>query len=254
MKVLILKVEKITLMVLGSMCVLYALMIFPIVNLNMGIFSVAGLGVLFIGWGIAFGWIKKNTQKGFIKWLYFGFKGLVVGYLSLILVLVLYGGGDTVTYEEDALIILGAGLRGETVSLTLKHRLDSAIEYYEKNPKVIVVVSGGQGPGESITEAEAMKRYLVVQGVPFEQILLEKASTNTFENFVFSKKVLDQWLKPGYKVAFITNYFHLLRAQWIADKVIEGSTHKGADLDGYLGGIIYTREALAIVKWLILGK
>ena len=68
-------------------------------------------------------------------------------------------------YGKDVLIVLGCAVRGERVSLTLKLRLDAALEYLEHSPNTAVIVSGGKGDGENISEAEAMKRYLVSHGI-----------------------------------------------------------------------------------------
>ena len=65
----------------------------------------------------------------------------------------------------SAVIVLGAGVNGETPSLTLRTRIDAAAAYLEEHPDVPVVLSGGQGPGEAITEAECMRRALVRRGV-----------------------------------------------------------------------------------------
>lgn len=81
-----------------------------------------------------------------------------------------------------------APLRGERVSLTLKLRLDAALEYLEHSPNTAVIVSGGKGDGENISEAEAMKRYLVSHGVDEGRIITEDKSTSTWENFKFSKR------------------------------------------------------------------
>ena len=77
------------------------------------------------------------------------------------------------TGNEKAVVVLGAGLRGEQVSGLLARRLDAALAYYRQNPDVLLVVSGGQGPDEAIPEAEAMARYLQAHGVPGENILKE---------------------------------------------------------------------------------
>ena len=104
-----------------------------------------------------------------------------------------FGFTDTVTYKEDAVIVLGAGLRGENLSLILRNRLDAAVEYYNENPEAVIVVSGGQGPDEDIPEAEAMERYLYEQGVPLNKIIKEDKSTSTEENFKFSKELLETY-------------------------------------------------------------
>ena len=61
--------------------------------------------------------------------------------------------------------MLGAGIKGERVTLTLANRLNKAIEYHNANPESIIIVSGGQGRGEAISEAFAMKRYLVAHNI-----------------------------------------------------------------------------------------
>ena len=96
------------------------------------------------------------------------------------------------TGNEKAVVVLGAGLRGEQVSGLLARRLDAALAYYRQNPDVLLVVSGGQGPDEAIPEAEAMARYLQAHGVPGENILKEEKSESTQQNFEFSRALLEQ--------------------------------------------------------------
>lgn len=151
---------------------------------------------------------------------------LRIGMLALITVgilfasfLPIYGSIDTVDYQEDAVIVLGAGLRGEEPSKALRFRLDTAYEYAMKNPTAIIVVSGGQGKNELVAESTAMKRYLVKKGVAEERIIEEDQSTSTKENMIFSKAILDEKLGTSYRTAIITNDFHVLRAETMADSV-----------------------------------
>ena len=91
---------------------------------------------------------------------------------ALLLIFVAVSGySDTATKQEKAVIVLGAGLRGERVTDLLARRLDAAYDYHLENPNAVIVVTGGQGPGEDIPEARAMKAYLVEKGVPEKQIL-----------------------------------------------------------------------------------
>ena len=76
----------------------------------------------------------------YMIYLCFCFMLVIIGFLGI------YGQHDNVTYQEDAVIVLGAGLRGDQVSLTLAQRLDAAIAYHEKNPRSVIVVSGDRGP------------------------------------------------------------------------------------------------------------
>lgn len=88
---------------------------------------------------------------------------------ALLLIFVAVSGySDTATKQEKAVIVLGAGLRGERVTDLLARRLDAAYDYHLENPNAVIVVTGGQGPGEDIPEARAMKAYLVEKGVPGE--------------------------------------------------------------------------------------
>jgi uncharacterized SAM-binding protein YcdF (DUF218 family) len=67
----------------------------------------------------------------------------------------------------------------------------------------VLIVSGGQGRQENIAEALAMGRYLTEKGVPAEQIFKEEKSTSTYENFLFSKDILEQKFPQGYSAVFI---------------------------------------------------
>lgn len=93
----------------------------------------------------------------------------------------------------DYVIVLGAQVRGEYPTLVLNARIKAAAEYLKENPEAIAVASGGQGTGESISEAEAIRRGLVRLGIANERILLEDCSTSTEENLRFSAKVIQQY-------------------------------------------------------------
>ena len=101
------------------------------------------------------------------------------------------------------MIILGAKVNEDGISKTLKRRLDKAIEYYNTNKNINIIVSGGQGSDEVVTEALAMKNYLVKNGVSKDKIIMEDKATTTLENIIFSKKI-------------ITSDYHLFRGQIIA--------------------------------------
>lgn len=70
--------------------------------------------------------------------------------------------------------------------------MDKGIEYYQKNPTAKFVVSGGQGADEPVSEAFAMRKYLQSQNIPNHQILFEDKSTTTYENMLFSKRIINE--------------------------------------------------------------
>lgn len=154
--------------------------------------------------------------------------------------------------KSDYVIVLGAGIRGEQISLSLKQRLDKVIEYNKFNKDVPIVVSGGQGPGEDITEAEAMKRYLVSQGISENNIIMEDKSRSTSENLAFSKvRIQDNSNKEinNINVKIVTSDFHALRSKMLAKKegyeTVSFYTNKTIPL---LAPIMYTREFFAVFK------
>ena len=115
--------------------------------------------------------------------------------------------------DFDYVIIHGAGLLdGERMSKLLKDRVDKAIDVYRKDPSPTKLIpSGGQGGDEMISEAEAMKKYLLEQGIPEEDILMEDRSKTTLENLKYSKEIIDSREGRRY-AALVTSNYHVYRA------------------------------------------
>ncbi len=113
--------------------------------------------------------------------------------------------------EPRAVIVLGCQVRGETPSSMLAYRLNAAREVLDEHPDAVCVVSGGQGNGEDISEAEAMRRYLIDNGIAGERILKEDKSVSTRENIRFSTEILSEMgITNG--VVIVSNDFHQYRA------------------------------------------
>ena len=141
-----------------------------------------------------------------------------VGLFCLLLGFVAVSGyAGSATGAEKAVVVLGAGLRKDVPSDLLRRRLDAAYAYYQDNPEVVIVVTGGQGSGETIPEGVAMGRYLAEKGVPQEQIIVEQKSTSTEENLLFAKELLEQrGIGADEPMAVVTNAFHCYRARCYA--------------------------------------
>lgn len=141
--------------------------------------------------------------------------GCALFLLSLIAVETVIITGARINADEDAsyIIVLGAGLNGETPSYVLQYRMEAALSYLEAHPNTFAVLSGGQGKGESITEAQAMKRFLTGHGISRERLILEEHSTSTEENIDFSLALIkeDAGRMPA-KVGIVSTRFHLYRA------------------------------------------
>lgn len=121
--------------------------------------------------------------------------------------------------EENATaIVLGCRVYKETPSLMLVKRLEAAYDYLEKHPEASCVLSGGKGPGEDISEAECMYRWLVQKGIEAGRLYKEERSESTRENLSFSEAIIEgQGLNKS--VAIVTDSFHLYRAGLEAKKL-----------------------------------
>lgn len=154
--------------------------------------------------------------------------------------------------EVDYMVVLGAGLFGDRPSPVLYNRLITALEYAKKYPDVIIVVSGGQGPDEWISEAEAMKRFLIKNGITEGRIIVEDSSTSTMENLALTQAVLkqdDPQRKP--KLLIVTSEYHMFRSKLLARRSgfePYGKCAPTPDYPRYLKPTYYLREYLAVIK------
>lgn len=114
-------------------------------------------------------------------------------------------------------IVLGAGVNGTKPSLSLKARLEAALKFAGDNPESTLILSGGQGGGEDISEAQCMYNYLVDRGVDPGRLILEDKSTDTRENLTYSLEKL-RALDPNFgSVTVITAGYHIARARMMAE-------------------------------------
>lgn len=115
--------------------------------------------------------------------------------------------------ESEYLVVLGAGVHGTVPSRSLRERLDAAYDYLTEHPEAVAIVSGGQGPGEEITEAQCMYDYLTSHGIDPSRVWMEDKATNTLENLRFSLDIIGEKynIRPG-KIAIVSSEYHLHRA------------------------------------------
>ncbi len=238
------KILKIIIAAIGGIIALNGVALFFVSNVNFGNFLTVILGIVILIMALAF--------KKLCKWLKIFF---IVG-ISVAIVfssfLIIYGKNDTVTCEEDAIIVLGAAVHGKMPSLTLKRRLNKAVEYHRQNPNAIIIVTGGQGPQEDISEAEAMQDFLINNAVNPDKIIKEEKASSTYENFVFSKEILDAHFDKDYSACFITNEYHILRAGFCAKRAgINNAAHlhSNTNLSYLVSGTL--RECLAVIKYIV---
>lgn len=155
----------------------------------------------------------------------------------------------------DHVVVLGAGVRGTVPSLSLRERINAAYTYLVANPNAIAVLSGGQGPGEEITEAACMYRELANMGIDPARLLMEEHSASTIENLRFSLELLkSQTGEVPEKIAIVSSEYHLFRAGLFAKELGLHSVGIPAHTSWLALRInYYLREIVAVWKYFVLG-
>lgn len=155
----------------------------------------------------------------------------------------------------DYVVVLGAAVHGDVPSLSLSERISTAYAYLTAHPEVQCIVSGGQGAGENLSEAQCMFDRLTAMGIPAERIWMEDQATSTWENLNFSLNLIEQ--KTGQrpeKLGIVSSEYHLYRASLFAKRC--GVTFVGIPAKtGYVGVRInyYLREVAGVWHYFILG-
>jgi len=231
-------VLRVILLIIGIFSLSNVIFMYRVANPTIGFTLQAILSICLIAYAI--------LLPRFPKWFHIAIGILAAIPLVFTLFLAIYGNTSNADYTEDVVIVLGAGIHGERVSRPLAHRLDAALDYWNENPEAIIVVTGGLGNRATITEAEAMARYLIARGVPETQIIREGQSTSTYENLVFAKELLEEDFPDGFRAVLITNDFHIYRAVRTARQSGIEPSRIGAYTDWYTWPVNYLREMLAV--------
>ncbi len=197
--------------------------------------------------------------------------------LCAVSVFVFLGAATPDTPGLDYVIVLGAQVRSDGISNSLKQRLDKALEYNQESPGTVFILSGGQGKDEPETEAQAMYDYLSRGGIPVSRLVMESASRSTVENIAYSSVVIDRIengkklpprraddVSPGpylqveekpVRIGILTSSFHVYRATKIAKKRgMENVCGIAAHSDALLFLHLCVRECAAILKDRLMGN
>lgn len=163
-------------------------------------------------------------------------------------------GKNSKPVKADCIIVLGCQVYGTTPSPFLKGRLNEGIRLYNEGYAKYIIVTGGKGSGEDISEAEAMKIYLIANGVDESSIIMEDKSMSTMQNLKNSKEIMNS---KGFKRAIIvSNEYHLKRTSIMAKRNKIEASYSGVYISKYpsfeLKGFL--REIPALLRLYILGR
>ena len=241
----------ILLWILAALLIVYSLMLVVLSNFNMGnlmVWILTAVVTVFAVWHKPLaGWFR--TGAGRIVGIVLAVLAAI--YLVLIGFVAVSGYSNPPTGQEQAMIVLGAGLRKDKPSMLLRYRLDKAYEYAVEHPNMLVITSGGQGRDEWVPEGQAMRDYLIEKGLSAERVLAESRSTSTEENFAFSLAILQEHgCSTNTPIVYVSNAFHCYRAGRYA--ALAGFTTATALPAGTPWRSVlpcYLREALALAYY-----
>ena len=255
MKKRILRIALILLGILGLVWFLTPFAVGRIMNLGNGTGAV--MMVLLTGYGIFMPIIHKTMKKVYATKVGKAASILVIVMVSVVFLLAgvetvfMIKAATTKPSEDATVVVLGCRAYGSRPSIMLASRLDAAYQYLTEHPDTICIVSGGQGPDESMPEAECMYLYLTEKGIAPERIYMEAESTSTRENLLFSQDIIEaEGLNP--EIAIITNEYHEYRAGMIADALEMEWSAVPARTPLWLFPTYYIRELYGIIyEWVL---
>jgi uncharacterized SAM-binding protein YcdF (DUF218 family) len=238
--------------------------IFAVALLVFGVFAIAAehvaLGVFLVIIGVLtvirciLGAIFKAVWKLIRKPVAILLAILLVG-MAITAAPILWGVVSQPEASCDYLILLGAGVDGDTPSPILQDRINQAYTYLTEHPDTICIVTGGKGDDENLSEAQCMFNHLTAMGIQGGRIWMEDQATSTVENFEYSVKLLQE--KTGSipeNLGVMSNEFHLFRAKLIAKANGLDPIFVAAPTSQMMVRINYTvREIFALWNYLITG-
>jgi uncharacterized SAM-binding protein YcdF (DUF218 family) len=210
----------------------------------------AGLGILAVtGFWLAAPLTRSGelALSATIVMLLFGYVSFQC--VSFVLYAFLYG-RLSVPRAADFVVVLGSGLLdGGRVPPLLASRLDRGYAVYRalaaRGGDPVLLVSGGKGSDEQVSEADAMAGYLAARGFPADRIYREDRSANTEENLANSQAIMDR-LRPGATCVIVTSNYHVFRTAIIARRIGIRGQVTGARTAGYYWPSATLREFGAV--------
>ena len=200
------------------------------------------------------GWLTALLVLVILGLLAFGALEVYIG---------LHSRGKTVSADANpqVMVIFGCQMRKDGPSILLRDRLDTALDYLEDHPDMKIVVTGGKGDDEHISEAQGMYDYLTAHGVDGESIYMEDRSRNTWQNVnnTFALMEREGWSLTD-DVLLVSSGFHLARIEMLWDRARTGILRDEAYSGQYISTLaapvshapsavqMFFREPLALVK------
>lgn len=145
----------------------------------------------------------------------------------------------------DQIVVLGSGLFKDQVPPLLQGRIRKGIKMQKHNPNALLILSGGQGPGETVPEGKAMRQWALKNGADPDRTICEIQSKNTQENLEFSRKL---FLRPYGKTCIVSTYYHVFRALLLSKNMKMNALGYGSRTKLYFTINAFLREFIAYLN------
>ena len=252
------------------------------VALNLGMYVMGGLGLTMLFLYVISKVFSEVSERLFATVIFKVFRVLYIAAIAssiVIAAIILMSQGNGRFQKTDYVIVLGAKVNENNLSLSLTYRLDKAMEYISKYPDTVVILSGGKGKDEPEAEASAMEKYLRANSAISEltQIIQEDRSESTYENLLYSAEIIrgienakafrsdgaegarefqDEETdnsrtisnEKAIRVTIITSDYHMLRTRMIAKRVGFDAVPIAAETPIITYPSLFLREIIAVVK------
>ena len=150
---------------------------------------------------------------------------------------------DAALLDADCILVLGAGVRGESPSPMLEDRLLEGEALWKAGAAPKIIVSGDHGRTD-YDEVNVMKRFMMADGIPSSDIFMDHAGFSTYESMYRARDIFQ-----AKKVIIVTQGYHLYRAIYIARQLGLEAYGVASDPRAYSGQMVRdAREMLARIK------
>lgn len=220
--------------------------------------QMSGVVLLGVGGGILLcPWLRQKGKEGTADMLIILIGSGVICLMAAMSVIFCSGFSDWEgAAETEYAIVLGAVVKEDgQPSRILNSRIDTAMEYLERNPSGIVIVSGGMGDDEPVSEGECMRREMLRRGADPERVIAEEQATTSRENLIYSMEIINARGGTDKPIALVTSEFHLRRGQFIASTLNIETVPLAAKTKQPFYRVHYSlREVFAFVKAAVQGR
>jgi uncharacterized SAM-binding protein YcdF (DUF218 family) len=179
---------------------------------------------------------------------------LAITYLIISLAQVWWVGRQHFAGPADAIVVMGAAQYDGRPSPQLQARLDHVVLLWNEGAAPVVIVTGGNQPGDRFTEASTSSAYLQERGVPASSILFEDTGRSSWESL---QNVADVADRHGIgSVILVSDPFHSLRIRLMAEELglrAHTSSTRTSPVGGFTAFKKHIEEAGGVALGRVLG-